>query len=68
MLNKCLAVENDWLTTIVIHPGWVETDMGGAGASVKVPDSATGIWKIARELRNSDSGKFFDFQGKNLPW
>ncbi|MGZ3723043.1 MAG: SDR family oxidoreductase [Bdellovibrionales bacterium] len=68
MLNKCLAVENDWLTTIVIHPGWVKTDMGGSGAPVDTPQSASGIWKVARELKKSDSGSFFDFRGKKLAW
>jgi len=68
MLNKCLAVENNWLTTIVIHPGWVKTDMGGSGAPVEVAESAQGIWKVAHALKHADSGQFFDFRGKKLPW
>jgi NAD(P)-dependent dehydrogenase (short-subunit alcohol dehydrogenase family) len=68
MLNKGLAVENEWLTAVVMHPGWVKTDMGGSGAPVEIADSATGIWRVTRELKSTDSGKFFDFRGKNLPW
>jgi NAD(P)-dependent dehydrogenase (short-subunit alcohol dehydrogenase family) len=68
MLNKCLAVENEWLTTVVMHPGWVKTDMGGGGAPVEIPESAGGLWKVARGLKDSDSGGFFDFRGKKLPW
>jgi NAD(P)-dependent dehydrogenase (short-subunit alcohol dehydrogenase family) len=68
MLNKCLAVQYSWLTTIVIHPGWVKTDMGGSEAPVEVADSAQGIWKVARDLEARDSGKFFDFRGENIPW
>jgi len=68
MLNKCLAVENEWLTTIVMHPGWVKTDMGGTGAPIEIPESVGGIWKVARGLKSSDSGHFFDFRGKSLPW
>lgn len=68
MLNKCLAVENGWLTAIVVHPGWVKTDMGGSGAPVEIPESANGIWRLVRELKPSDTGKFFDFRGKSLPW
>ena len=68
MLNKCLAIENPWLTTIVMHPGWVKTDMGGSAAPTETEASVAGIWRVTRELKNSDSGKFFDFRGKNLPW
>lgn len=68
MLNKCLAVENEWLTTIVMHPGWVKTDMGGTSAPVEIPDSVAGIWRVTREVKREDSGQFFDFKGKTLPW
>jgi NAD(P)-dependent dehydrogenase (short-subunit alcohol dehydrogenase family) len=68
MLNKCLAVENEWLTCVVMHPGWVKTDMGGAGAPIEIPESVGGIWKVARGLKSGDSGHFFDFRGKPLPW
>lgn len=68
MINKCLAVENEWLTTIVVHPGWVKTDMGGAAAPVETLDSVAGIWKIIRGLQLQDTGQFLDFRGKFLPW
>jgi NAD(P)-dependent dehydrogenase (short-subunit alcohol dehydrogenase family) len=68
MLNKCLTVENPWLTAIVIHPGWVKTDMGGKSAPVEPVDSAAGIWKVIHELRHEDSGNFFNFRGETLPW
>ncbi len=69
MFNKSIAVENPWLTAIVVHPGWVQTDMGGAGAPVKPADSARGIWNVIEKAKkNSLSGKFFDYKGENLPW
>ena len=68
MLNKCIAIENDWLTALVIHPGWVKTDMGGSGAPVEPRDSAAGIWSVIRESRHNDTGRFIDFHGKSLPW
>jgi NAD(P)-dependent dehydrogenase (short-subunit alcohol dehydrogenase family) len=69
MFNKCLAVENPWLTAIVVHPGWVKTAMGGDAAPVEPIISANGIWKVIEEAnKNSSSGKFFDYQGKILPW
>lgn len=69
MLNKCLAVENPWLTAIVVHPGWVKTDMGGSAAPVEPVNSAKGIWTVIDNAKkNSSSGQFFDYQGKSLPW
>jgi NAD(P)-dependent dehydrogenase (short-subunit alcohol dehydrogenase family) len=69
MFNKCIAVENSWLTAIVVHPGWVQTDMGGTSAPVKPMDSAQGIWQVIETARkNSASGQFFDYQGHSLPW
>ena len=31
MISRSLALDNDWLVSLVVHPGWVRTDMGGAG-------------------------------------
>ncbi len=68
MFNKCLAIENDWLVAAVLHPGWVQTDMGGTGAPVTVEESVRGMWKVIQGLRRHDTGGFFDFRGKSLPW
>jgi NAD(P)-dependent dehydrogenase (short-subunit alcohol dehydrogenase family) len=68
MINKSLSKDQPWLTTIVIHPGWVQTDMGGSGAPVGVPESAQGIWSVTQKLKPENSGQFFDFRGKQLPW
>lgn len=68
MINKSMAADHPWLTTVVIHPGWVKTDMGGREALVEVQDSAAGILRIAREIQLKDSGKFFDYQGNEVPW
>ncbi len=69
MLSKSVAIDNPWLTAIVIHPGWVQTDMGGSAAPVPAADSAKGIWNVIETARkNSSSGKFFDYMGEALPW
>ena len=68
MINKCLSRDNPWLSTIVIHPGWVQTDMGGQSAPTTPEESAQGIRKVALELKLAQSGQFFEFTGKELPW
>lgn len=68
MINKSLSIDHPWLTAVVIHPGWVQTDMGGAGATLSVNDSARGIWSVIQDLSKESSGSFFDYSGKELPW
>ena len=70
MMTKSLSVDlkNKDITAIVMHPGWVKTDMGGPGAPVTPEESVTGIRKVLDSVTPSDSGKFFNFRGKGLPW
>lgn len=68
MVNRSLSRDHGWLTTLVVHPGWVKTDMGGSGAPVATPDSAAGIWGLTGSAQRAMSGRFFDYQGNELPW
>lgn len=56
------------VTAIVMHPGWVRTDMGGAAAPVSVEDSASGIRKVVEQLASDDHGKFLTWTGEEHPW
>jgi hypothetical protein len=68
MLTKTVAQDEKWLITVTVHPGWVQTDLGGPSAPVKVRDSAKGIWRVINGLKASDTGQFLDFKGEKLPW
>jgi NAD(P)-dependent dehydrogenase (short-subunit alcohol dehydrogenase family) len=68
MINMSLARDHDWLTAVVVHPGWVKTSLGGPDAPTSVEDSARGVWKVVTGLKPKQSGKFYDFQGNELPW
>jgi NAD(P)-dependent dehydrogenase (short-subunit alcohol dehydrogenase family) len=70
MFTRSLAGElkADGFICIVIHPGWVQTDMGGAHAAVTVADSAAGIRSVIENLSAEDSGEFRTFEGQQLPW
>jgi NAD(P)-dependent dehydrogenase (short-subunit alcohol dehydrogenase family) len=52
----------------VISPGWVRTDMGGAGAELAPETSATGIRAVIAGMRPEASGRFFNYSGEELPW
>jgi len=56
------------VTVFCAHPGWVKTDMGGAGATLDVKTSAAGIRKVIDKLNVGISGQFFNYSGENLPW
>jgi NAD(P)-dependent dehydrogenase (short-subunit alcohol dehydrogenase family) len=68
MINKSLSIDNEWLNSTVMHPGWVKTDMGGSAAPTAPSESAAGLWRVISGLKTEDSGAFFDFRGKRLAW
>ncbi len=53
---------------IVIHPGWVRTDMGGQGAPLTVSESVTGIMRVLDGLTAADHGKFLTWNGREHVW
>lgn len=53
---------------VVIHPGWVQTDMGGRGASLTVPESAKGIKEVLDGITVADHGQFLTWDGRVHPW
>lgn len=68
MFNKCLSMEYPEVTCLTLHPGWVQTDMGGAGASLPVDECAKGLYKVITESTAAQSGDFIDYRGKQLSW
>ncbi|HOB65126.1 SDR family oxidoreductase [Ottowia sp.] len=69
-LNMAVAsAQSAWPDAIMVclHPGWVQTDMGGAGAPVTLDDSATGLRRVMAGLTASDRGAFLQYDGKRLP-
>ena len=66
--NAHLQYSPQGLRIVSLHPGWVRTDMGGPNADVSPEDSVAGMRRVIADLSDGDSGQFFDFQGKPLPW
>jgi NAD(P)-dependent dehydrogenase (short-subunit alcohol dehydrogenase family) len=52
----------------LIHPGWVQTDMGGKAASITPTASATGIVKVIDQLTLSNAGHFWKWDGSLHSW
>ncbi len=53
---------------LVMHPGWVRTDMGGSGASIGVTESADGVAAVLDDLDPSQHGQFLTWDGRIHPW
>ncbi len=56
------------IIAVVLHPGWVKTDMGGPGALITTEQSVTGMRRVIGNLTLQDSGKFYAFDGQIVPW
>ena len=68
MQTLALDLKGDGIAVSMIHPGWVKTDMGGAGADITPEESAAGIKSVIGNLSMADTGKFFKWNGDIHPW
>ncbi|MBI3452884.1 MAG: SDR family oxidoreductase [Rhodospirillales bacterium] len=53
---------------VMVHPGWVRTDMGGASATLSPEESVRHLRTLIERLRPVDSGKFCNYDGTEIPW
>lgn len=53
---------------IAFHPGWVRTNMGGAGAEIDVQTSVAGMRRVLALANDSSNGKFINYNGEQLSW
>ena len=58
----------DNIAFVILHPGWVKTDMGGDKAPVEIPDSIAGMMGVLDTRTLQNSGEFVQFDGEILPW
>jgi NAD(P)-dependent dehydrogenase (short-subunit alcohol dehydrogenase family) len=70
MLSRVLAngLRADGIASLVVHPGWVRTRMGGPRATLPTSESAAGIIALLDKLTVRQSGSFVDYRGRALRW
>ena len=70
--NRCyfsIDLEHAKIGAIAIHPGWVQTDMGGKYASLTPEESIKGVLKVITNYNSEKhNGQFLDFNGESVSW
>ena len=68
MAARKLAYDYPALTVLLLHPGWIRTDMGGPDAELPVAEAAQGLVARIAEARPEDSGSFRSWDGQRIAW
>jgi len=68
MKSLALDLEEQEIGVLVLHPGWVKTDMGGASALIDAEESVAGIRRVIDRFTLAQSGGFLKYDGSSLPW
>ena len=70
MVTKGLSIDlaERGITVVAVHPGWVQTDMGGGEADITPTQSIAGLRAVIEDLPLDKSGGFFNYDGTELPW
>lgn len=63
-----IDLEPQGVTTLLLHPGWVQTDMGGPNAMIAPEESIAGMRRQIEAVEPGQKLKFLDYQGIHLPW
>lgn len=68
LVSAAQNLRNKQVKTLAIHPGWVQTDMGGKDATFPAEQSVAGIINVTENLTLEESGSFRVFDGSSIEW
>ena len=72
MVVRCTQAEQPNITVLALHPGWVQTDMGGPAAPLTPEQSASSLHQTLETVRTQRDpkhrGAFLNHDGNPLPW
>ena len=68
MVNAAHEVKGRGVAVAVVHPGWVQTDMGGTSAPVTIDQSIAGLRQVIAKVNLAETGHFYNYTGEELPW
>ena len=67
---KSLSIDwkADGISVLMLHPGWVRTDMGGSNAKLDIDTSVSKMLDVINSLDMGKTGTFLNYEGKKLEW
>lgn len=68
MKGLSLALQPRGIGVLLLHPGWVQTRMGGPGATLTTETSVRGMRNLVENFRMRETGRFYRFDGSVIPW
>lgn len=67
-VKTAAALRSEGIGVVMLHPGWVQTDMGGRAAPMTIVESVTSIVETIDTLSLDDTGRFIRWDGHDHPW
>jgi len=68
MRSAAIDLKARRITCVVLNPGWVKTDMGGPNARLSPEESVGAMRRLIAKLGPEDSGRFYNYDGREFPW
>lgn len=66
--SMAIDLKPQGITVVSLHPGWVQTDMGGPDALITTQTSVQGLSELLDHFSLKDSGTFRGYDGEVIPW
>ena len=66
--NLAIEARPRGVACVLFSPGWVKTDMGGAGAEITADESVSAMRRLIDRLDMEHTGRFLRRDGSDIPW